>query len=119
MSCPPYRSQARAWGRLARAAAAAEQPRSPVEANRELFDAIAYAATEGRVDLRDLVDAYAAGAPELDFIDAWACVEDYLERISSVQAHGIVSAHARVECALFQAAGSAPSRLGGRPPAPS
>jgi len=33
---------------LARAAAAADQPRAPVKANRGLFDAIEYAATEGR-----------------------------------------------------------------------
>ncbi len=40
VSSPEYRTQARAWARLARAAAAAEQARAPVEANRELFDAI-------------------------------------------------------------------------------
>lgn len=100
MSSPEYRTQARAWARLARAAAAAERPRAPIEANRELFDAIEYAATEGRLNLRDLVDAYTAGAPALAFIDAWDCVEDYLQRISSVQESGIERAHARVDRAL-------------------
>ena len=96
-SPPQYRMQAHAWARLARAAAAAERPRAPVEANRELFDAIEYAATEARLDVRELADAYAAGAPKLDFIDAWESVEDYLERISRVQEGGIGRAHARVE----------------------
>jgi hypothetical protein len=41
-----------------------------------------------------------AGAPELGFSDAWECVENYLERISSVQASGIGGAHAGVERAL-------------------
>ena len=85
MNSPVHRTQALAWARLARAAAAAEQPGAPVEANRELFDAIEYAATEGRLDLRDLVDAYSAGAAELELSDAWDAVEDYLERVTNVQ----------------------------------
>lgn len=100
MSSCEHRSQARAWARIARAAAAAHQPGAGAAANRELFDAIEYAATEGRLDLRDLVDAYNAGAPDLDFSDAWDCVVDYLERISSVQEHAIGRAHARAERAL-------------------
>jgi hypothetical protein len=86
--------------RRARATAAADQPGAGAAANRELFDAIEYAATEGRLDLRDLVDAYTAGAPYLDCSDAWDAVVDYLERISNVQASGIWQAHARVERAL-------------------
>ncbi|MCA1678108.1 MAG: hypothetical protein LC790_06655 [Actinobacteria bacterium] len=100
MSSGEHRSQARAWARVARATAAAEQPGAGAAANRELFDAIEHAATDGRLDLRDLVDAYTAGVPHLDFSDAWDAVVDYLERISSVQASGIWQAHARVERAL-------------------
>jgi hypothetical protein len=100
MSSPEYKTQARAWARLARAAAAAERPRAPIEANRELFDAIEYAATEGRLDLRDLVDAYTAGAPDLELSDAWKCVVGYLQRISKIQEHELWRANARVERAL-------------------
>jgi hypothetical protein len=63
MSSLDHRSQARAWARVASAAAAAHQSCTPITATRELFDAIEYAATEGRLDLRDLTDAYNAGAP--------------------------------------------------------
>lgn len=57
------RSQARAWARVARAAAHAyDVAGSAVTANRELFDAIEFAATDARLELLDLVDAYAAGA---------------------------------------------------------
>jgi len=100
MSFPDHRSQARGWARVASAAAAAHQPRAPIEANRELFEAIECAATQGRLDLRDLVDAYSAGAPELELSDAWDTVVDYLERIWDVHEHAIWRAHTRVQRAL-------------------
>jgi hypothetical protein len=67
VSDPDHRSQARAWARVARAAAHAHDvEHRGAAANRELFDALEFAATEARLDLRDLVDAYAAGARELE-----------------------------------------------------
>ncbi|MEJ7784648.1 MAG: hypothetical protein WKF96_07580, partial [Solirubrobacteraceae bacterium] len=78
-----HRLNARAWARVARAAAHAHAPESRgVEASRELFDALQFAATAARMDLRELVDAYLAGAPQLDVHEAWTDVEDYLERIA-------------------------------------
>lgn len=65
--------------RARRAAAHAPASRG-VEANRELFDALEFAATVARLDLRELVDAYLAGVPQLDFDDAWTEVEDWAAR---------------------------------------
>jgi len=80
------RCNARAWARVARTAAQAHAPASrSAEANRKLFDALEDAATVARLDLRELVDAYLAGLPELDVHEAWSEVEDYLERIADVQ----------------------------------
>ena len=80
------RFNARAWARVARAAAQAYAPASRgAEANRELFDALEFAATVARLDLRELVDAYLAGVPELDVHEAWTEVEGYLERIADLQ----------------------------------
>jgi len=80
------RLNARAWARVARTAAAAHEPASrSAQANRELFDAIEFAATVARLDLRELVDAYLAGVPELDMHEAWTEIEDYLERIADLQ----------------------------------
>ena len=101
MSDPDHRSQAQAWARVARGAAHAhDAERAGVEANRELFDAVEFAATDARLDLRDLVDAYLAGAPGLDDSDAFEDVEDYLRRIASVQHSNLSAAFARVERAL-------------------
>lgn len=100
MSSSPYRAQASAWARVARAAAAAHEPRVGASASRELFDAIEHAATEGRLDLRDLVDAYCAGTPELDVSDAWDEVVAYLDRITDVQALTLELELARVQRAL-------------------
>ena len=80
------RLNARAWARVARTAAAAHEPASrSAQANRELFDAIEFAATVARLDLRELVDAYLTGVPELDMHEAWTEIEDYLERIADLQ----------------------------------
>jgi len=82
------RLNARAWARVARAAARAHAPATrDVEANRELFDALEFAATVARLDLRELVDTYLAGVPQLDVHEAWTEVEDYLERIADLQGH--------------------------------
>lgn len=82
--------RARAWARVARAAAdvyarRTDRPGSDPERNAALFDAIAFAATEAKLDLAELVDAYLAGAPDLDLSEAWEDVEDLLRRIASVQ----------------------------------
>ncbi|CAA9495774.1 MAG: hypothetical protein AVDCRST_MAG67-1545 [uncultured Solirubrobacteraceae bacterium] len=53
------------------------------EANRDLFDAIEYAATEARLALDELVDAYIAGAPDLQLGEAWEDVADYLQRVAA------------------------------------
>lgn len=80
------RFSARAWARVARAAAQAHAPASrSAEASRELFDALEHAATVARLDLRELVDAYLAGVPELDLHEAWTEIEEYLERIADLQ----------------------------------
>ncbi len=71
-----YREQAGAWARVARASARVHGARAGApEANRDLFDAIELAATHGRLDLGELVDAYLAGAPDLDVGEAWGDVE--------------------------------------------
>jgi len=93
--------QARAWARLARAAARADDHASAgPAANRELFAAIEFAATEGRLDLRELVAAYLAGASSLDVSEAWEAVEDYLDRISVVHGFEVDDAFERAERAL-------------------
>jgi len=80
------RLNARGWARVARAAARADAPASRgADANRELFDAIEFAATVARLDLRELVDAYLAGVPQLDVHEAWTEIEGYLERVADVQ----------------------------------
>lgn len=80
------RLNARGWARVALAAARADAPASRgADANRELFDAIEFAATVARLDLRELVDAYLAGVPQLDVHEVWSDVEDYLERIAGLQ----------------------------------
>ena len=74
--------QARGWARVARASARVHNGRPEPGVNAALFDAIEYAATKARLGLRDLVDAYIAGAPQLDLHEAWDDVEEYLERIA-------------------------------------
>ena len=101
VSDPDHRSQARAWARVARGAADAHDvERSGPEANRELLDALEFAATDARLDPRDLVDAYAPGARELDVSDAFDAVEEYLERIADVQELILSAAFARARRAL-------------------
>ena len=83
---PDRRLNARGWACVARAAARADAPASRgADANRELFNAIEFAATVARLDLRELVDAYLAGVPQLDVHEAWAEIEGYLERVADVQ----------------------------------
>ena len=65
-----------------------------------LFDAIEYAATEARLGMRDLVDAYIAGAPQLDVHEAWDDVEDYLQRIADVHVSKLGSQFTRIDRAL-------------------
>ncbi len=95
------RFNARAWARVARAAAQAHAPASrSAEANRELFDALEFAATVARLDLRELVDACLAGVPELDVHEAWTDVEGYLERIADLQGlalHRVVACSSRLD----------------------
>jgi len=55
--------QARGWARVARASARVHSDGPAPGVNAVLFDAIEYAATEARLGMRDLVDAYIAGAP--------------------------------------------------------
>jgi hypothetical protein len=61
--------QEQARARVARAAARVagcdDDPER--EAQRELRDAVAFAATEARLDLRELIDAYGEGAPQVAF----------------------------------------------------
>ena len=102
MSASENNYQARAWARLARASAraCARDGVAGPDANRELFDALEYAATEGRLDLRELVDAYLAGAPQLDASEAWDAVESYLDRIAGVHALRLETAFAQAQRAL-------------------
>jgi hypothetical protein len=101
MSPTDRKAQARAWARVARAAADAHGSRGgDIAANRELFGAIEHAATEAQLSLRDVVDAYAAGAPELDLVAVHEAVEDYLGRIAFVQEVGISTALSRIARAL-------------------
>ncbi len=71
-----YRPQARAWARVARAVAITHGPPGPdieadIAANGELFGAIEFAITNAGLALRDIVDAYTAGAPDLDLSEAY------------------------------------------------
>ena len=91
--------QARAWARVARARARVHSA-AGAEANRELFDALECAATEARLALDELVDAYMAGAPDLELSEAWEDVEDYLQRIATAHEHDLDRAFARIERAL-------------------
>jgi hypothetical protein len=104
--------QARAWARVARARARVDSA-AGAEANRELFDALQFAATEARLALDELVDAYTAGAPDLELGEAWEDVEDYLppatpaeacdllgQRIATAHEHHLDSAFAWIERAL-------------------
>jgi hypothetical protein len=107
MSAAEQRAQARAWARVARAIAACQTTTGPDviaadvrAANRELFDAIAFAVTEARLPLPDVVDAYSAGAPQLDLHEACDDIEAYLTRIATVQASAISAAFERTERAL-------------------
>ena len=68
-----------------------------VAANRELFDALEFAATEGRLALDELVDAYMAGAPDLGLSEAWEDVEAYLQRMAR-RIHHDVSRRLKVPC---------------------
>ena len=53
-----------------------------------------------RLNLRDLVDADAAGARELDVSDAFDAVEEYLQRIANVQQLNLSDTFARAQRAL-------------------
>lgn len=96
-----YRSvQARGWARVARASSGAYRDSPGPRANAALFDAIEYAATEARLGMGDLVDAYLVGAPQLDMHEAWEDVEGFLERIARVHAGTLDGAFARIDRAL-------------------
>lgn len=88
--------QARAWARVARARAHVDSA-AGAAANRELFDALQFAATDARLALDELVDAYIAGAPDLDLSEAWEDVEDYLQRIAAAHEYDLDRAFARIE----------------------
>ncbi len=90
---------ARAWARVARARARVDEA-AGAEANRELFDALEFAATEARLALDELVDAYMAGAPALDLGEAWEDVEEHLQRIATAHKHDLDRVFARIDRAL-------------------
>lgn len=69
-------------------------------ANAALFDAIEHAATEARLGMGDLVDAYLAGARQLDVHEACDDIEDYLERIARLHTDSVGSTFARIDRAL-------------------
>jgi hypothetical protein len=92
--------QARGWARVGQASSRVYGDSPGPGSNAQLFDAIAYAATQARLDIGELVDAYLVGAPQLDIHEAWDNVEDYLQPIADVDAHAIAAALARVERAL-------------------
>jgi hypothetical protein len=73
-------------GRVAQASSRVYGDSAGRGSNAQLFDAIAYAATQARLDFGELVDAYLAGAPQLDIHEAWDDVEDYLQRIADADA---------------------------------
>ncbi len=98
MSSSDYRQQAGAWARVARASARVHGAGGGApEANRDLFDAIELAATHGRLDLGELVDAYRAGAADLDVGEAWGDVEAYLERVAHQQEFQLEAAFKRAQ----------------------
>lgn len=98
MSGSGYREQAGAWACVARASARVHGARGGApDANRDLFDAIELAATHGRLDLGELVDAYLAGAPDLDVGEAWGDVEAYLERVAHQQEFQLDAAFKRAQ----------------------
>ena len=92
--------QARGWARVARARGHLVERGAGGAGKRELFDALEFAATEARLALDELVDAYMAGAPDLDLSEAWADVEDYLQRIAAGHEYHLDRAFARIERAL-------------------
>lgn len=98
-----------AWERVARARARVDSA-GGAAANRELFDAIEYAATGARLTLDELVDAYMAGAPDLHLGAVWEDVEDYLKLIAAAHKHDLDSAFARIERACPTGAGLALAR---------
>lgn len=93
-------TQARGWARVARASADVYDATPAAGANAALFDAIEYAATEARLGMGDLVDAYIAGAPQLDIHEAWDDVEDYLGRIARMHEETLGRELARIDRAL-------------------
>lgn len=62
------------------------------EAQRELYDAVAFAATEARLDLRELIDAYGQGVPEVTFSDAWDAVEDCMDEVAFLSWYRVAAA---------------------------
>jgi hypothetical protein len=96
---PDSTLQARAWTRVARARARVDTA-ADAGANGELFDALQFAATEARLALDELVDAYMGGAPDLDLGEAWEDVDDYLQRIATAHEHDLDRAFARIDRAL-------------------
>ena len=94
------RMQAMGWVRVARASAGVYGAAPAAGANAALFDAIEYAATEARLGMGDLVDAYIAGAPHLDMHEAWDHVEDYLGRIAHMHEGTLRRELARIDRAL-------------------
>jgi hypothetical protein len=62
------------------------------EAQRELYDAVAFAATEARLDLRELIDAYGQGVPEVAFSDAWDAVEDCMDEVAFLSWYRVAAA---------------------------
>ncbi|MEA2189217.1 MAG: hypothetical protein QOK16_4228 [Solirubrobacteraceae bacterium] len=88
--------RARACARVARTRARVDNF-AGAAANRELSDALEFAATEARLALDELVDAYMAGAPDLELSEAWEDVEDYLQRIAAAHEHHLDCAFARIE----------------------
>lgn len=64
--------------------------------NAALFDAIEYAATEARLGMGDLIDAYLAGRATARLHEVWDEVEDHLERIAGLHARSIGSEFVRI-----------------------
>jgi hypothetical protein len=99
MTSADHRMQGRAWARLAAAAAAAERPLAPGTADGVLFDAIEYAATEGRLYLRGLVDACTAGAASSTSVTR-GTASLTISSASRGCRRTVADGHARVERAL-------------------
>jgi hypothetical protein len=96
-----------AWARVARAIATAHTTRATPQDNAEAFDAIASAIIEHRLSLRDVAEAYVAGAPDLTHAESHDYVCIYLQRIAAVQ-------RLELEGALLDAGiASSPSRRSG------